>query len=128
MPMPGAEGYRREDRRAPAGDADRPRNNPPKRDQENRPPQEVRGPVPATIIVTLPDDATLMVDDTPTRSTTSRRVFISPPLEPGKTFHYTFKAEAMRDNKPVNTSQRVEVRAGQVTRVELTLPQRVAQR
>jgi uncharacterized protein (TIGR03000 family) len=141
MPIPGAEGYRRDngrsdrdrmpvdqDRRAPSGDVDRPRAAPPRPNQDNRPPEQGRGPAPATIIVSLPDDATLTVDDTPTQSTTSRRVFTSPPLDPGKTFHYTFKAEAMRDGKPVNTSQRVEVRAGQVTRVDLTLPQRVVQR
>jgi uncharacterized protein (TIGR03000 family) len=142
MPMPGAAGYPRndqgidrgdrvpagQDRRGTGGEADIPRPNAPRRNQESRPPDEVRGPAPATIIVTLPDDATLMVDDTPTRSTTSRRIFVSPPLEPGKMFHYTLKAEAMRDGKPVTTSQRVEVRAGGLTRVDLSLPQRVAQR
>jgi uncharacterized protein (TIGR03000 family) len=136
--MPGTEGYRGEqrgtdrtqpDRRdqgtPPAPDRDR-GTNPPDRNKTDRPPEGARSAAPATIIVSLPADATLTVDDTPTRSMTERRVFLSPPLETGKTFHYTLKAEAMRDGKPVTTTQRIDVSAGQVTRVELTLPERVA--
>src|SRR5262249_8096817 len=124
--------YRQNDRGTPErrspSDTDRPRANPPDRPENPKPPSEARAPAPATIIVTLPTDAALTVDDTPTRSTTGRRVFLSPPLEPGKTFHYTLKAQAMRDGKPVTTTQRIEVRAGDTTRVELALPERVARR
>src|SRR5262249_54968552 len=43
----------------------------------------------ATIVVTFPSEATLTIDDTPTRSVTGTRVFVTPPLEQGKVFHYT---------------------------------------
>jgi len=79
-------------------------------------------PQPATIIVSLPADATLLVDDSPTTSTSSRRVFVSPSLSPGKTYHYTLRAEAQRDGKPVRVEERVAVRAGEESKVKLTLP------
>ena len=52
----------------------------------------------------------------------SRRVFVSPELPPGKPFHYTLKAEVLRDGKPVAVAERVTVRAGEETRVTLSLP------
>jgi len=77
---------------------------------------------PATIVVSLPADARLTIDDSPTTSTSSRRVFVSPALEPGKTYHYTLKAEATRDGKPVHVEERVTVQAGRETEVTLALP------
>jgi uncharacterized protein (TIGR03000 family) len=146
-PLPGAEGARDQrglerdripsdrrdqnppEQRTPGGDIERRTPGKTDREQPNKPPEQSRSAAPATIIVSLPADAMLTVDDTPTRSVTARRVFVSPPLAPGKAFHYTFKAEAMRDGQNVSTTKRVEVRAGQETRVELTLPpERVARR
>jgi uncharacterized protein (TIGR03000 family) len=77
---------------------------------------------PATIIVSLPADAKLTVDDAPTTSTSSTRVLVSPTLEPGREFHYTLTAEITRDGKPQVTSQRITVRAGEETRVNLQFP------
>ncbi|HTU91432.1 MAG TPA: TIGR03000 domain-containing protein [Gemmataceae bacterium] len=74
----------------------------------------------ATIIVHVPDAATLTVDGKPTSSVTSTRRFTSPPLQPGKIYHYTFKARMERDGKVVETDERVEVRAGD--RREITIP------
>jgi uncharacterized protein (TIGR03000 family) len=150
MPMPGAEGYRGEDRNRPApapapdqrqdrsqpnrqntpSGTDRPGStNPPTGTDQDRPRQETSTAAPATIVVSLPADAKLTVDDSPTRSTTSRRVFISPPLEPGKKFHYTLKAEVMRNGKPVTETLQIDVRAGQLTQVDMNLPsERVARR
>src|SRR5260370_11443067 len=83
MPLPGADGYRRDDRgfdrdRMPAdrvqperrddrgtperrspSDTEKPRTNPPDREENRKPPSEARVPAPATIIVTLPTDAAL---------------------------------------------------------------------
>jgi len=81
-----------------------------------------QGAAPATIVVTLPADAKLMIDDSPTTSTSGRRVFVSPALTPGRTFHYTLKAEVVRAGKPVRTEKRVEVSAGKETEVSLTMP------
>jgi uncharacterized protein (TIGR03000 family) len=76
----------------------------------------------ARLVVSVPDDARLTVNDTPTAQTSSRRVFVSPPLEPGKTYHYTLRAEIMRDGQRLTTTQDVTVRAGRVTDVSLTIP------
>ena len=134
MPPDGVQPDRREERNAPdrnqrtPPDAENPGTNSPNRNESPKPPEEVRAPTPATIIVTLPADATLTIDDTPTRSTAARRTFVSPPLDPGKTFHYTLKAQAMRGGEAVTDTQRIEVRAGKATRVELVLPEPVARR
>jgi uncharacterized protein (TIGR03000 family) len=76
-------------------------------------------PAPATIVVTLPADARLTVDDAATTSTSTRRVFVSPALPQGQEFHYTLKAEFVREGKPVVVNKEVAVRAGDETRVDL---------
>jgi uncharacterized protein (TIGR03000 family) len=95
-------------------------------------PEEIKKPktdgktaidAPATIIVSLPADAKLMVDDTITRSTTATRYFASPVLESGKEFHYTLKAEIVRDGKTYTAVRRVPVRAGEETRITLEFPE-----
>lgn len=83
------------------------------------PKPEAAAPAPATIIVTLPADATLTIDDAATTSTASPRVFTSPVLPNGKDFHYTLKAKYVRAGQPVVLSREVTVRAGQETRVNL---------
>ncbi len=77
---------------------------------------------PATIVVTLPEDAKLSIDDSPTTSTSGNRVFVSPSLPSGREYHYTLRAEVMRDGKAVQLEEKITVRAGEETRVELTLP------
>jgi len=79
-------------------------------------------PSPATIVVSLPAEAKLTIDDFVTSSTSERRVFVSPALTPGKTYSYTFKAEVMRDSKPVTVTKEVTVRAGEETPVTIEFP------
>jgi len=43
---------------------------------------------PATLVVSLPADARLIIDGEATTSTTARRTFVSPELAPGKTYSY----------------------------------------
>jgi len=88
----------------------------------NPPPDEALAPAPATLIVHLPADAMLKVDDFTPRSTSDRRVFLTPPLDPGRTFYYTLSAELKRDGKTLHTSQRAEVRAGKESEVYLKFP------
>jgi uncharacterized protein (TIGR03000 family) len=76
----------------------------------------------ATVVVELPADATLTIDGEATTSTSATRVFQTPELEPGQTFHYTFQAQVERDGKVQSVTHRVPVRAGEQTRVSLTLP------
>ena len=72
---------------------------------------------PASIVVSLPADARLTVDDTVTKSTSANRLFATPALETGKEFHYTLKAEVVRDGQKLTASEKVTVRAGEETRV-----------
>jgi len=77
----------------------------------------------ATIVVNVPENATLTVDGSPTTSTSSRRVFVSTDLEPGKNYYYMFKAKVMRDGKPLEAEKKVSVRAGEQTEVTIDVPQ-----
>jgi uncharacterized protein (TIGR03000 family) len=77
---------------------------------------------PATIVVSLPAEAKLTIDDAATQSTSATRVFASPALETGKEYYYTLKAEVVRDGKTVPVTKRIAVRAGEETRVTLDFP------
>jgi uncharacterized protein (TIGR03000 family) len=84
-----------------------------------KPKSEVMVPAPATIIVSLPANATLTIDDAATTSTASPRVFTSPVLPAGRDFHYTLKAQIVRDGKTFVVSKEVTVRAGETTRATM---------
>ncbi|MBI1913841.1 MAG: TIGR03000 domain-containing protein [Planctomycetes bacterium] len=85
-------------------------------------------PSPATVVVTLPADAKLTIDDYVTNSTSERRVFLSPALTPGKIYSYTLKAEVLRDNKPQVITKEVTVRAGEETPISFEFPAAVSAR
>jgi uncharacterized protein (TIGR03000 family) len=74
-------------------------------------------PAPATIIVALPADARLTVDDAATTSTSARRVFVSPELSPDIEYNYTLKAEFVVNGKPVTQTKVITVSAGAETNV-----------
>ena len=76
-------------------------------------------PAPATLVVRVPADAALSINGVATRSAAATRSFVSPSLQPGKEFHYTLKAEAVRDGRKVTATQRVAVRAGERKEVVL---------
>jgi uncharacterized protein (TIGR03000 family) len=80
----------------------------------------------ATIYVTLPAEAKLTIDGRPTASTSESRVFETPSLTPGKTFHYVLKATVVRDGKTDTVTEKVAVRAGEDTRVKLEIPESAA--
>ena len=77
---------------------------------------------PATIIVHVPENATLLVNGKRTRSTSSTRLFYSPPLESGKSYHYDFEARMDRDGQTVKARKRVEVGAGDRHEISITMP------
>jgi uncharacterized protein (TIGR03000 family) len=81
----------------------------------------------ATLVVNLPEDATLTIDNEPTASTSDKRVFVTPSLEAGKEYEYTLKAKAVRDGKVQTRTAKVTVRPGEVSRIELTIPTVAAQ-
>lgn len=80
----------------------------------------------AKLYVTLPADAKLTINGTPTVSTSESRVFESPGLTPGKTFYYVLKATVVRSGKIETVTKEVAVRAGEETRVELEIADAVA--
>lgn len=82
----------------------------------------------ADIIVSLPADATLKIDDEATASTGSTRVFSTPALDAGKAYTYTLTAQVNRDGKAVSFSREVTVAAGQQVKVTMEAPEAVASR
>jgi uncharacterized protein (TIGR03000 family) len=74
---------------------------------------------PATLIVSLPADAKLTVDNTPTKESASPRRFVTPPLDQGKTYYYTLKGEIIRDGETLTATKRVTFRAGEEASVSL---------
>lgn len=81
------------------------------------------GPAAAVIVVRLPAEASLTVDGRPTHLSSSRRQFVSPPLQPGTEYSYTFRAQVNRDGEIVSASKRVRVHAGQETQIYLEFPE-----
>jgi len=77
---------------------------------------------PVTLVVSLPTDAKLMVDDFATKSTSSVRTFTSPALDAGKEYTYTLKGEMIRDGKTETTTKQVTVRAGEQLSVSMEFP------
>jgi uncharacterized protein (TIGR03000 family) len=83
----------------------------------------------ARLIVELPPDARLYIDDRAMKNTEPVRNFNTPDLEPGQLYYYELRAEVVRDGKPVTQTKRVIVRAGAVIRAsfpELTAEDSVA--
>jgi uncharacterized protein (TIGR03000 family) len=79
----------------------------------------------AKLIVELPADAKLYIDDQPMKTSSGRRVFRTPALDRGQAYYYILRAEVTRDGKPQTATKRVIVRAGQEVRAafpELATP------
>ena len=76
---------------------------------------------PARLRVLLPaSNAQLMIDDKQTRQTGTDRLFVSPPLEPGKSYSYTIKMILQPNNYTTITRVRqVAVRPGQEVQADL---------
>lgn len=86
-------------------------------------PKKVGSLAPATIVVSLPANATLTVDGTPTTSTSAQRTLVTPALEEG-TYVYTLRAQFDGQTQ----TQEVQVRAGQTSQAQFSFPQGVASR
>jgi uncharacterized protein (TIGR03000 family) len=74
----------------------------------------------ARVIVQLPADAKLYVDDQPVKAGAERQTFSTPQLQRGQTYFYDVRAEVVRDGKTLVENKRVLVRAGQ--EVSVTFP------
>jgi uncharacterized protein (TIGR03000 family) len=87
----------------------------PKEKKDGKDKEEVNAP--ATLIVSVPADAKILIDGAATTSTSATRTFVTPELVPAKTFVYTLTAEVVRDGQKLTASEKVTVRAGEETRV-----------
>jgi uncharacterized protein (TIGR03000 family) len=86
-------------------------------------PDEKPLPGGAVLDVTVADAAAeVLIDGRPTAMSGARRLFRSPPLEPGRTFTYEVEARWTANGQPVVARQTVEVSAGQFRAVDLTTP------
>jgi uncharacterized protein (TIGR03000 family) len=68
--------------------------------------------LPATIEVIVPADAVVTFDGHTTSQTGTHRLFTTPPLVKGESYHYTIAAAFQQDGKKVAQNQRVAVYAG----------------
>jgi uncharacterized protein (TIGR03000 family) len=64
------------------------------------------------LLVRLPADAALTIGASPTRQTGPERLFVSPPLEAGKRYRYTLKAQWTDNGQAHAEEQDVVVQAG----------------
>jgi uncharacterized protein (TIGR03000 family) len=76
--------------------------------------------MPARLMVFIQPDAQLTIDDTTTSAMGPIREFQSPPLQPGKEYSYTLKAQVRgADGQPRTVTKQVNVGAGMVTQATL---------
>ena len=65
------------------------------------------------LVVELPTDAKLFIDDQPMKTQAARRVFQTPPLQPGQTYYYILRAELTRNGQTARETVRVLIRPGE---------------
>src|SRR4029077_3509764 len=66
----------------------------------------------AKLVVELPGDAKLFIDDHLMKAASGQRIFRTPSLEKGQAYYYILRAEVDRDGKTQTATKRVIVRAG----------------
>jgi uncharacterized protein (TIGR03000 family) len=75
-------------------------------------------PAPAILIIEVPPQATLWIEDQRMSQTGSVRSFQSPPLQPGKTYLYKIRLSWPGPNgQPITTEHEITVQAGQTQRI-----------
>jgi uncharacterized protein (TIGR03000 family) len=73
----------------------------------------------ATLRIYLPGDARLVIDGKQTMQTGPMRRFSSPPLDPGKSYHYTLECTYEKGGKSITRKEVVYFRAGDDKKVDL---------
>jgi uncharacterized protein (TIGR03000 family) len=66
-------------------------------------------PLPAHLVVHVPANAEVFIDDAPTTQRGPMREYATPPLPPDRTFHYEVRAKWKEAGRVVERHQRVEV-------------------
>lgn len=72
----------------------------------------------AKLVVELPANAKLFIDDMPMKNVAGVRSFNTPSLESGQAYYYMVRVETVREGKTVSQTRRVIVRAGQIARAD----------
>jgi uncharacterized protein (TIGR03000 family) len=80
--------------------------------------KQTSGATKAKLIVEVPADAKLYIDDKLTKATSARREFKTPALTPGQAYFYDVRAEVVREGRTRSATQRVIIRPGQVYRAD----------
>jgi uncharacterized protein (TIGR03000 family) len=76
----------------------------------------------AEITVIVPASAEIFFDGSPTTTRGTERLYLTPPLESGKNYHYEVVARWVVDGKPVEQTRRIPVKAGARVRVDFLTP------
>jgi uncharacterized protein (TIGR03000 family) len=82
--------------------------------------KESMGAYRAKVLVQLPADAKLYIDDHLMKATSELRTFQTPQLEPGQVYYYVLRAEVIRDGQKKVETARVILRPGQEVRTAFT--------
>jgi uncharacterized protein (TIGR03000 family) len=77
-------------------------------------------PLTATIVVGVPAQARVFVEDRPTTQAGPQRYFETAPLLPGRAYTYAIRAEEDREGRSNRQEKRVTVRAGETAEVQFT--------
>src|SRR5262245_55502035 len=72
----------------------------------------------ALIVVKLPEEGQLTIDDSTTKQEGEERTFVTPPLEPGKQFTYTLAVTVKRGDKLLTRKREVVVRSARTSSVD----------
>lgn len=71
----------------------------------------------ASVVVRVPANAKVFIDNYPMKSTSTERVFTTPALQPGESYFYTIRVVVEKDGKEFEEVRRVSVRAGETSRL-----------
>jgi uncharacterized protein (TIGR03000 family) len=74
----------------------------------------------AQVVVNIPADARLFVDDQLMKTTSEHRVFNTPALEDGQAYYYELRAEVMRNGQKLVQNRRITLHSGEI--VETAFP------
>ncbi len=75
-------------------------------------------PTRARLIVDLPADARLYVDDKLTKTRSDHRTFTTPVLSQGDTYYYELRVELIREGVTLFENKKVTLKAGEVIRTD----------
>lgn len=90
-----------------------------------KPKEEAAAARTAKLVVSLPADANLYIDDTLMKTPSGKRTFNTPAIDRGQAYYYMVRAEVVRDGKTYSETRRVIIRAGDTSDATFTEAQLV---